>query len=109
MPVSSKFKTMNQIQRIVRFQLSVSVEARSVHRRTTVEALCVLELVSLPPGTCDGYCEADPSPLSQDDLPGVVFAREFHEAPCAFHKEVFELSRKIDPSLAARIQTSIVK
>ena len=26
MPVSSKFKTMNQIQRIVRFQLSVSVE-----------------------------------------------------------------------------------
>ena len=44
-----------------------------------------------------------------DDLPGVLFHRAFQNSPLKFHREVFDVARRIDPELAALMQTSIVK
>ena len=47
--------------------------------------------------------------MLSDDLPCVLFAREFRDAPMAFHQEVYRVGRQIDPFLADRMQTCIIK
>ena len=47
--------------------------------------------------------------MISDDLPGIVFARDFKDAPMAFHRQVYQAGRRIDPQLAAQMQTCIVK
>ena len=44
-----------------------------------------------------------------EDLPCVLFARDFKTSPMAFHQEVYQKASKIDPDLAARMQTCIIK
>ena len=47
--------------------------------------------------------------MLSDDLPGILFATTFRDAPMAFHKQVYSTGRRIDPQLAAQMQTCIVK
>ena len=47
--------------------------------------------------------------MLSDDLPGILFQREYKHAPMQFHQQVFQMAHRIDPFLAERIQTCIVK
>tara|TARA_B100000475_G_scaffold186494_1_gene156021 strand:+ start:181 stop:468 length:288 start_codon:yes stop_codon:yes gene_type:complete len=47
--------------------------------------------------------------MLSDDLPCVLFAREYKDSPMGFHREVYRIAREIDPFLAARMQTCIIK
>ena len=47
--------------------------------------------------------------MISDDLPCILFAREYKDAPMAFHQQVYQIGRRIDASLADKMQTCIIK
>ena len=47
--------------------------------------------------------------MMSTDIPMVMFPKYYRNAPTEFHKEVYEVARKLDPKLADEMQVCIVK